>query len=178
MSRNIGICMAAGDIVAFIDDDGIPEPEWLTQIAAAYEDEEVGAAGGRVYDHTGYRFQCEYCLVDRLANADITLPGPMPQRCFPGSFKFPHLLGTNATYRRSALLEIGGFDEEFDYYLDETDVCLRMIDAGFVIRQIAGAFVYHRFKPSYIRDNLQICTYWYPVVKNKVYFLLRHSGLR
>ena len=42
MSRNIGICMAAGDIVAFIDDDGVPEPEWLEQIAAGYDREEVG----------------------------------------------------------------------------------------------------------------------------------------
>src|SRR5450759_4659970 len=57
MSRNIGICMADGDIVAFIDDDGIPEPEWLEQIAAAYDRPEVGGAGGRVFDHTGYNFQ-------------------------------------------------------------------------------------------------------------------------
>ncbi|MDQ1833898.1 glycosyltransferase family 2 protein [Massilia scottii] len=38
VSRNIGICMAAGDVVAFIDDDAIPEPEWLTELAAAYQE--------------------------------------------------------------------------------------------------------------------------------------------
>ena len=32
VSRNIGICMAQGDIVAFIDDDAVPEPEWLAQL--------------------------------------------------------------------------------------------------------------------------------------------------
>src|ERR1700740_2758955 len=28
-SRNIGIQMSSADIIAFIDDDAIPEPEWL-----------------------------------------------------------------------------------------------------------------------------------------------------
>lgn len=175
MSRNIGICMAAGEIVAFIDDDGIPEPEWLAQIAAAYERDEVGGAGGRVYDHTGYHFQSEYCLVDRLANADSNVPGAMPQRCFPGSFQFPHLLGTNATFRRSALLEIGGFDEEFEYFLDETDVCLRLMDAGYLIRQLDDAYVHHKFAASNVRTEKKVLKYRYPVMKNKIYFTLKHG---
>lgn len=175
MSRNIGICMAAGDIVAFIDDDGIPEPEWLAQIAAAYERDEVGGAGGRVYDHTGYHFQSEYCLVDRLANPDTSVPGAMPQRCFPGSFQFPHLLGTNATFRRTALLEIGGFDEEFEYFLDETDVCLRLMDAGYLIRQLEDAYVHHKFAASNVRTEKKVLKYRYPVMKNKIYFTLKHG---
>ena len=175
MSRNIGICMAAGDIVAFIDDDGIPEPEWLAQIAAAYERDEVGGAGGRVFDHTGWHFQCEYCLVDRLANPDTSIPGPMPQRCFPGSFQFPHLLGTNATFRRKALLEIGGFDEEFEYFLDETDVCLRLMDAGYLIRQLDDAYVHHKFAASNVRTEKKVLKYRYPVMKNKIYFTLKHG---
>ena len=33
-SRNLGIDLAAGEIVAFIDDDGIPEPGWLEELMA------------------------------------------------------------------------------------------------------------------------------------------------
>jgi glycosyltransferase involved in cell wall biosynthesis len=176
MSRNIGICMAAGEIVAFIDDDGIPEPEWLEQIAAAFDSPEVGGAGGRVYDHTGYEFQCEYCLVDRLGNADIHVRGPTPQRAFPGSFQFPHLLGTNAAYRREILLSIKGFDEEFEYYLDETDVCLRLIDAGYLIRQLERAYVHHKFAASNMRTERRVLRHRYAVMKNKIYFTLKHGG--
>ena len=71
VSRNIGICMAQGDIVAFIDDDAIPEPEWLTQLVKPYVDPMVGGVGGFVFDYTGYNFQYEYAVVDRFGNAEI-----------------------------------------------------------------------------------------------------------
>src|SRR5947209_6412915 len=119
ISRNIGICAAAGDLVAIIDDDAVPEPEWLTQLAAGFDTEDVGAAGGKVLDHTGYSFQYHYSTADRLGNAQWDLTEASPHLNFPWSFRFPYLQGTNACFRRSALLDIGGFDEEFEYYLDE-----------------------------------------------------------
>ena len=39
MSRNIGIAMASGDIVAFMDDDAVAEPEWLHQLAQPFADD-------------------------------------------------------------------------------------------------------------------------------------------
>src|SRR5690606_12420090 len=71
-SRNIGIEAAAGDVVAFIDDDAIPEPGWLAELAAAYAAPEVGGAGGVVYDHTGVRFQYRYSVCDRLGSTTFS----------------------------------------------------------------------------------------------------------
>lgn len=175
ISRNIGICMAQGDIVAFIDDDAIPEPEWLTQLADAYCDPMVGAVGGFVYNHTGYDFQYKYCLVDRFGNADLSLSAPTPHLSFPKSGCFPHLLGCNSSFRRSALLEIGGFDEEFEYFLDETDVCLRIVDAGYIIAQLPNAYVHHKYAPSNIRGDNKVVRFRYPIIKNKIYFMLKHA---
>lgn len=175
VSRNIGICMARGDIVAFIDDDAIPEPEWLEQLARAYDSPAVGAAGGLVFDQTGYTYQYEYSTATRLAHANWRLTRNADHLAYPGAFEFPYLQGTNTSFRRSALLEVGGFDEEIEYYLDETELCCRLVDAGYLIRQLPNAYVHHKFAPSNIRNEHKITRYRYPVIKNRLYFSLKHG---
>src|SRR5690606_22489419 len=72
MSRNIGVGMAAGDIVCFTDDDGIPEPDWLDALEAVYlEDDKVGAVGGYVRDHTGVACQAREIVCNRFGDAAL-----------------------------------------------------------------------------------------------------------
>ncbi len=170
MSRNFGIGVASGDIVAFLDDDAIPEPEWLGALVAAYDDPSVGGAGGFVHDHTGASYQYRFGTTDRLGRANLDWPRAVPEYNFPHSTNFPHLLGANSSFRRAALLSIGGFDEEYEYYLDETDVQCRLIDKGWRIAQINGAFVHHKFMSSSIRNEQRVLRSWYSVVKNKIYY--------
>jgi GT2 family glycosyltransferase len=42
-----GVAAASSDIIAFIDDDAIPRPEWLQQLARHFDDPGVGGVGGR-----------------------------------------------------------------------------------------------------------------------------------
>src|SRR5262249_34013286 len=70
------------------------------------------------------------------------------------------------------LEEIGGFDEEIEYFLDETEVCLRLIDRGHQLRLLDCAAVYHKFLPSHLRNELKIYRKPFPVIKNKCYFAL------
>lgn len=175
MSRNIGICMAAGDIVAFIDDDAIPEPEWLSEIVEGYDSGEVGAVGGLVYDHTGYTLQYKYSTCDRLGNASFDHREPAVLYNFPLSKRIPYLQGTNCSFRRDVLLEIGGFDEEYEFYLDETDVCLRIVDRGYAVRQLNKARIHHKFAPSHIRNEHRVTANKYPVMKNKIYFSIKNT---
>ena len=131
-SRNIGIQHATGDVVCFTDDDGLPEPDWLDQLVLAYADDKVAAAGGWVRNHTGVAYQTKYIISTRNSMSEVMVESPdkLPE-CQPFAPKFPGLIGVNSSFRRSALLEVGGFDEEYAYYLDETDVILRLVDAGY-----------------------------------------------
>jgi len=176
ISRNVGIDMARGELVAFIDDDAVPDPNWLDDAVAGFDCDEVAAVGGLVYDHTGYNLQYRYNLCNRMGTAQWNFPMPGNQFCYPGCLQFPYVPGGNSLFRRSALLEVGAFDEEYDYYLDETDTCLRLIDAGYQLKQLDAAFIYHRSLPSHIRSERSVVTNWFPIIKNKVYFSLKNGA--
>lgn len=169
-SRNIGISISSGDVVAFIDDDAIPESDWLLRLSEAYTNPLIVAAGGFVYDASGVEYQWKYGTANRLGDADLTWIQAAPELNFPYTQNFPHLLGTNSSARRKHAVEIGGFDENFDYYLDETDFLCRLVDAGGKISQLAGAAVHHKYRASHIRGVSKIVTNWYPIIKNKIYF--------
>ena len=175
MSRNIGIAMASGDYIAFIDDDAIPEPEWLNQIMQGFDADEIAGVGGKIIDHTGCAFQYEYVSVNRLGCVSTSDNKSMPNNCFPASYHLPYLVGTNNAYKKDALLQIKGFDEAYEYCYDETDVCLRLIDDGFFIRQLNNAFIHHKSAPSNLRDVKKVLVDRSKILKSKFYFSNRYG---
>lgn len=175
-SRNIGIANASGDVVLFIDDDGVAHPRWIERVMAAYADPKVGAAGGFTIDHTGVSYQCKYTVCNRLGEAryfDTLDPASLLNGM--GRNFYPSLLGTNSSFRRNLLEEIGGFDEVFAYMLDETDVCLRLFERGHRIVTVPDALVFHKYAPSHTRSAERIPTSLLAPARSKVYFMLKHN---
>lgn len=175
ISRNLGIAAASGDVVAFLDDDAIPEPDWLHQIAEVYEKngERIGGAGGRVYGPGGDHFQFHNGNIDIWGEAEVKLPEPGPYTN-PTGPKFNIMMGVNSTFLRKSLLAVGGFDEYYEYFHDESDLCLRLGRAGFPIYHHNEAYVHHEFARSHIRKSSYHLN-WYPIVKNTVYFGVKNS---
>jgi len=177
-SRNVGLAAAKGTIVAFIDDDAYPDPAWLNCLAEAFGNDEVAAAGGPTYDHTGYALQARYSLATRMGRTweirgEVAVPPDALNR--PHSHVFPYTIGTNSCFRRAYVIEVGGFDEEFEYYYDETDLCVRLIDRGYVVKALECGFVYHKCLPSERRPAARVLRDRFTAVKNHVYFALKHG---
>lgn len=175
-SRNIGIAAAAGDFICFMDDDAAPHPQWLKRLSVAYRDPEIGGVGGFTIDNTGVRWQVRKTLCDRYGNAhNVTAFFDERPLNRPNSPFYPSLLGTNSSFRASALKGIGGFDETFAYLLDETDVCLRLVDEGWKLVYEPTALIYHQFAESHIRSNDRLPRTLFPSAVSKSYFIMRHG---
>lgn len=124
-ARNTGASAARGEVVAFLDDDAQADERWLEQLAAAYEDPRVLAAGGAV---------------------EPVWPAGRP-RWFPPEFDWvvgcthsgmPHetsavrnVVGANMSFRRQTLVDLGGFDDVIGRIgavplgCEETELCIR-----------------------------------------------------
>ena len=114
-ARNLGWRRASAEWVAFLDDDVVPGPSWLGDLARDLEglEPEVAATQGRV----------------RV---------PMPARRRPTDWErnvrgleTARWATADMAYRRSVLEEVGGFDERFPRaYREDADLGLRVVEAG------------------------------------------------
>ena len=90
----------------------------------------MGGVGGYIRDHTGLAWQCRAVVADRLGQSRAVGRRARPDAPGPEVERYLSLTGANSSFRRRALLDVGGFDEAYAYFLDETDVCLRLAEAG------------------------------------------------
>jgi GT2 family glycosyltransferase len=137
-ARNAGVARATGDVVAFLDDDAYPDPDWLQYLAAALRANAHAGVGGPNIppDDDGL-----------VADCVAAAPGG-PIHVLISDREAEHVPGCNMAFRKSALEEIGGFDERFWAAGDDVDVCWRLQESGRTLGFSAGAVVMHRRRDS------------------------------
>lgn len=145
LARNEGMAASKGDIIAFIDDDSMVYPTWLQAMVDAYQDETVGAVGGRIT-----RRPEPYC--DQDAGSPILLVKPSGvsvakdfDLVSEATIDVDHLVGCNMSFRRKALLQVGDFDSNYTLtnYREETDLFIRLKKAGWRILFVPAVAVKH-----------------------------------
>lgn len=148
-ARNLGVAHAAGAVIAFIDDDAVPEPTWLSYLSAPFTRQDVAAVGGFVLGRNGISFQWKARLLDRNGNAtNVAVEETHPTFLTPPTGHAVKTEGTNMAVRRDVLVAVGGFDPAYHFYLDETDLNVRLARGGYLTAIAPLAQVHHGFAQS------------------------------
>jgi hypothetical protein len=137
-ARNIGLAAAAGEIVAYIDDDAYPDPHWFTYLAQAFMSTDHAGIGGPNIPPPG-----DGPFAACVANA----PGG-PIHVLLSDDVAEHIPGCNMAFRKDRLQAIGGFDPQFRRAGDDVDVCWRLQAQGWTLGFSAPAMVWHHRRNS------------------------------
>ncbi|MCV2876028.1 glycosyltransferase [Rhodobacteraceae bacterium XHP0102] len=162
-ARNLGIDCAAGAYIAFLDDDAVAEPRWLSRLISEVETHGFGAVTGTVLGRNGLSVQWGDQSVDHRG-----FDAPMQK----GNIRKLH--GTNMLFRAEILRTLGGFDEAFHFLYDDTDAAMRLQAAGDGIGFVDMPLIHHGFAPSPRRSARRAPTTLFEIGASYTQFLNRH----
>ena len=159
-ARNTGLRSALGDLVAFTDDDCLPEPRWLECLLDAVERHPGAFAWGgpavavespgwvsAYLRHADPMAPLERSLLDddgfvhRLRQYLLRNGAQAPA----GEREVASVAGANMMLRRELALEIGGYDERFRFGGEEEELFRRVVRAGHQVVFVPDAQVRHRY---------------------------------
>jgi len=169
-ARNSGLDAATAPVVAFLDDDCEPEPQWAEELLAGYE-EGVTGVGGPILSGARDGFMLGYLERNsplKPVESNIAKSDSLPYRLYlyigrqwtrreeSARRNVYSLVGANMSFLRQALIDAGRFDNRFGFGGEDLDLCMRMrraFPSGRLVF-VPEARVAHHFKAS-MRDTLR-----------------------
>jgi glycosyltransferase involved in cell wall biosynthesis len=149
--RDAAFPVTTGDILAFIDDDAYPRPDWLASAARRFEADAVQAVGGPGVTPP------ESSWSERVGGAVYESPVgsaflryrfmPQPAR------RVSDYPAYNLLVRRGALEAVGGWGTTF-YGGEDTVLCLKLAEAGWFVHYHPDVVVFHQRRPI-LRPHLR-----------------------
>lgn len=161
--RNDAMLLAQGDIIVSIDDDAVfTSPRIVAETVEEFDHPRIGAVA--------------MPFIDVGISPEVQQRAPDARERWLG----PVYRGTANAVRRDVLIEVGGYTREIQWVGEEWDVCLKMMDVGYVIRLGHADPIHHFTSPKrssrlidvyYRRNELLICWMYFPFPWNIVYML-------
>lgn len=157
-ARNLGWRAAAAPVVAFLDDDCLPEPGWLEAgLGAITSDSRLGIVQGTTLRPD------DAVLTTWSLVREVTGPTALFEGC-------------NIFYRREALEVTHGFDEAIGWWGEDTALGWSVLEQGWDRGFAAGAVVRHEvvdrgvgwhIKHGYLEGNLVALAARYPGMRRE-----------
>lgn len=143
-ANNLGIAQTDKTWVALVNPDAFVARNWLTVLLQAVEDNpDVATFSAQLLDANNHSLQdgqgdCYHVsgLVWRRKHAQPTSSGD-------SLLPFFAPCAASAIYRRDALLDVGGFDEDYFCYIEDVDLGFRLRLAGYQCMHVSDAITYH-----------------------------------
>jgi len=166
--NNIGIKNSTGKIIVLFNPDVVADKKWLSILVDTLQSsEKIAAVTGKMY-YLGDKYgkDAVFCTWSKIN----------PYSAKPTNFyeneplaKVDYLSGAAMVVKRDVLDKIGLMDSDYFLYFEETDLCARMIRAGYDLMYIPSAIVWHAVSPLSNSENKV-----YYMERSKIRFALKN----
>jgi GT2 family glycosyltransferase len=155
-ARNVGFGTAINQVLrstsapflAVLNDDTVAHPGWLEALLRAIQNRpDAGMCASQVRFYGEPRLDSAAMLVAADGSSKQRGHGKPPED-FPVEEETLFPSGSAALYRRAMLEELGGFDDSFFLYCEDTDLGLRARWAGWKCLYVPQAVVEHHYSHS------------------------------
>ncbi len=151
-ANNRAIAECRGRYVLLVNTDANVEPDCASRLVALMEaDPQVGMVGPQLLNADRSRqtsFETPPTLATETLNRSLLkriLPNryPSKNRVYTEPTPVEAVIGAVMLLRKSALDEVNNFDEDYFFFLEETDLALRLHRAGYKVIHHPGVFAVH-----------------------------------
>ena len=147
-ARNTAFRSARNEFIASLDADCVADPNWLAALVSRMNDPKIAGVGGRLLEGV------QRTVADRWRSAH------MPQEWGAEASENPKFLfGCNNLFRKSAVLEAGGYDEAMRTNGEDADLCCKLQYRGWKLFYDPKARATHLRRDT-TRSILDACWRW------------------
>lgn len=186
-SRNTGIKVSSGDVVAFLDDDGFAHRGWLKNLAKNYSHKTISGVGGPVVE-LGREIETPTKPVKRLAYIEdgkiytnYRIKKIEDTKYLPRSV-VPFFQGGNMSFRKDVLISVKGGDANLtgNFYREETDLCFKVARKGKLLFEPTAITYHDTAMNGGCRDiiNFNLERFLYYMFRNTTYFFFKNFNFK
>ena len=162
--NNLAVKHANGDFFLFLNDDTkVLELDWLNKLVSSCNQDGVGAVGAKLILRDGKIQHAGSIILDTGASfhpfQNIDKNSNLHFNFLNVTRECSAVTGACVITKKEIFNKINGFDEDFDVYYGDTDLCLKIINCGYSILYVPYVTLLHEgshsIKTTMINNTIQ-----------------------
>jgi len=150
--NNVGAKLCSGEVIIFLNNDTIVDPHWLDEPAKLFENPKIGIV------QSNLRLLSDPRIPDSIGHSISAIGLPIENYFFMDEPEKPVPIfggkGAALFVRRDLFEKLGGFDEDYFFYFEETDLCWRARLLGYEVYFSPNSIVLHKGSGTFKNGRL------------------------
>ncbi|MGI0056438.1 MAG: glycosyltransferase family 2 protein [Nitrosarchaeum sp.] len=151
--NNLAVQHAIGDYLLFLNDDTLPlKEDWLENMLEICQQKEIGVVGAKLVLSDNTIQHAGWVYLNTGAGLHPFQRVNSDSKSFNGQINvirnYSAVTGACLLIKKNIFDEIGGFDDDYDLYYGDSDLCFKVIEKGYRVTYTPYALLLHEGSKS------------------------------